>query len=108
MLISPPAPCVVAFTLAIYALPFMLRFAAVRFAYDTGPGLLGPVTAGLPPARPPGVDRHLMARFSWQSKVRDSQPETRYGGVENSWSERDRVMKISPFEGAGGRTWNGW
>ncbi len=33
--------CVAAYTLAIYALPFMLGFAAARFAYETGAGLFG-------------------------------------------------------------------
>ncbi len=33
--------CVAAYTLALYALPFMLGFAAARFAYETGAGLLG-------------------------------------------------------------------
>jgi hypothetical protein len=33
--------CVAAYTLAIYALPFMLGLAAARFAYETGAGLLG-------------------------------------------------------------------
>ena len=30
--------CVLAYTLAIYALPFMLALAAARFAYGTGAG----------------------------------------------------------------------
>lgn len=33
--------CVVAYTLATYALPFMLGLTAARFAYDTGSGLIG-------------------------------------------------------------------
>ncbi len=33
--------CVVAYTLATYALPLMLGFAAARFAYHTGSGLIG-------------------------------------------------------------------
>ena len=33
--------CFVAYTLATYALPFMLGLTAARFAYDTGAGLIG-------------------------------------------------------------------
>ncbi len=33
--------CVVAYTLATYALPLMLGFAVARFAYQTGSGLIG-------------------------------------------------------------------
>ena len=33
--------CVLAYTLATYALPFMLGLAAARFAYTTGAGLIG-------------------------------------------------------------------
>lgn len=33
--------CVLAYTLAIYALPFMLAIAAARFAYGTGAGWIG-------------------------------------------------------------------
>jgi len=33
--------CVLAYRLAVYALPFMLGLAAARFAYDTGSGLIG-------------------------------------------------------------------
>ena len=33
--------CVVAYTLATYAPPFILGLAAARFAYDTGSGLIG-------------------------------------------------------------------
>src|SRR6266852_3636869 len=39
--------CVVAYTLATYALPLMLGFAAARFAYHTGPGLIGASVIGL-------------------------------------------------------------
>lgn len=39
--------CVVAYTLATYALPFMLGLAAARFAYDTGAGLIGAGGIGL-------------------------------------------------------------
>lgn len=39
--------CVVAYTLATYALPFMLGLAAARFAYDTGSGLIGAGLIGL-------------------------------------------------------------
>lgn len=39
--------CVLAYTLAIYALPFMLAIAATRFAYATGTGLLGAGIVGL-------------------------------------------------------------
>jgi len=39
--------CVVAYTLAIYALPFMLGLLAARFAYETGAGLLGAGVVGL-------------------------------------------------------------
>ena len=39
--------CVLAYTLAIYALPFMLALAVVRFAYDTGAGWLGAGIVGL-------------------------------------------------------------
>lgn len=33
--------CVLAYTLATYALPFMLAIAAARFAYESGAGLVG-------------------------------------------------------------------
>jgi len=33
--------CVLAYTLAVYALPFMLAVEATRFAYATGSGLIG-------------------------------------------------------------------
>ncbi|MDQ0504228.1 hypothetical protein [Xanthobacter agilis] len=33
--------CVLAYTLAVYALPFMLAVEAARFAYATGSGLIG-------------------------------------------------------------------
>ena len=33
--------CVLAYTLAIYALPFMLGLTAAQFAYQTGSGLIG-------------------------------------------------------------------
>jgi hypothetical protein len=39
--------CVLAYTLAIYALPFMLGLAAMRFAYGTGAGWLGAGIVGL-------------------------------------------------------------
>lgn len=39
--------CVVAYTLATYALPFMLGLAAARLAYDTGSGMLGAGLIGL-------------------------------------------------------------
>jgi hypothetical protein len=39
--------CVVAYTLATYALPLMLGFAAARFAYHTGAGLIGASFIGL-------------------------------------------------------------
>jgi len=39
--------CVLAYTLAIYALPFMLALAAARFAYSTGAGWLGAGIVGL-------------------------------------------------------------
>jgi hypothetical protein len=39
--------CVVAYTLATHALPLMLGFAAVRFAYHTGSGLIGASFIGL-------------------------------------------------------------
>ncbi|SEG16895.1 hypothetical protein [Bosea lathyri] len=39
--------CFVAYTLATYALPFMLGLAAARFAYDTGSGLIGAGLVGL-------------------------------------------------------------
>lgn len=39
--------CVIAYTLATYALPFMLGLAAARFAYDTGSGLIGAGLIGL-------------------------------------------------------------
>jgi hypothetical protein len=39
--------CVLAYTLAIYALPFMLAIAATRFAYATAAGWLGAGLAGL-------------------------------------------------------------
>ncbi len=38
---------VLAYTLAIYALPFMLALAATRFAYATGAGWAGAAIAGL-------------------------------------------------------------
>lgn len=39
--------CVVAYTLAIYALPFMLGVAAAQFAYQTGSGFIGAGLVGL-------------------------------------------------------------
>jgi hypothetical protein len=39
--------CVVAYTLATYSLPLMLGFAAARFAYHTGAGLIGASFIGL-------------------------------------------------------------
>lgn len=39
--------CVLAYTLAIYALPFMVTLAATRFAYGTGTGWLGAGLVGL-------------------------------------------------------------
>src|SRR6266852_1626445 len=39
--------CVVAYTLAACALPLMLGFAAARFAYHTGSGLIGASFIGL-------------------------------------------------------------
>ncbi|EAQ33391.1 hypothetical protein NB311A_08964 [Nitrobacter sp. Nb-311A] len=39
--------CVLAYTLAIYALPFTLALAATRFAYGTGAGWLGAGIVGL-------------------------------------------------------------
>lgn len=39
--------CVLAYTLAVYALPSMLAVEAARFAYATGSGLIGAVLVGL-------------------------------------------------------------
>jgi MFS family permease len=39
--------CALAYTLATYALPFMLGLAAARLAYATGAGLIGSALAGL-------------------------------------------------------------
>lgn len=39
--------CFVAYTLATYALPFMLGLTAARFAYDTGAGVIGAGLVGL-------------------------------------------------------------
>ena len=39
--------CVVAYTLATFALPLMLAFAAARFAYHTGGGLIGASFVGV-------------------------------------------------------------
>ncbi|MGO4683496.1 hypothetical protein [Hyphomicrobium sp. 2TAF46] len=39
--------CIAAYTLATYALPFMLGLAAARFAYHTGSGLIGAGFVGL-------------------------------------------------------------
>jgi len=39
--------CTVAYTLATYALPFMLGLTAARFAYTTGAGLIGAGFVGL-------------------------------------------------------------
>lgn len=39
--------CVLAYTPAIYALPFMLALVATRFAYGTGAGWLGAGTVGI-------------------------------------------------------------
>lgn len=39
--------CVLAYTLAVYALPFMLAVEAARFAYGTGSGLIGAGLVGL-------------------------------------------------------------
>tara|TARA_R110002051_G_scaffold2924_11_gene15444 strand:+ start:18174 stop:18590 length:417 start_codon:yes stop_codon:yes gene_type:complete len=39
--------CVLAYTLAVYALPFMLGVEAARFAYATGSGLIGAGLVGL-------------------------------------------------------------
>ncbi|MCW5720462.1 MAG: hypothetical protein KIS86_04895 [Devosia sp.] len=39
--------CVLAYTLAVYALPFMLGVAAAQFAYHTGAGFIGAGLVGL-------------------------------------------------------------
>jgi hypothetical protein len=39
--------CVVAYRLAVYALPFMLGLTAAQFAYQTGSGLIGAGLVGL-------------------------------------------------------------
>lgn len=39
--------CVLAYTLAVYALPFMLGLTAAQFAYNTGSGLIGAGLVGL-------------------------------------------------------------
>ncbi len=39
--------CVLAYTLAVYALPFMLALEAARMAYATGSGLIGAGLVGL-------------------------------------------------------------
>lgn len=39
--------CVAAYTLAVYALPFMLGLAVAQFAYHTGSGLIGAGLVGL-------------------------------------------------------------
>ena len=39
--------CVLAYTLAVYALPFMLGVSAAQFAYQTGSGLIGAGLVGL-------------------------------------------------------------
>jgi len=39
--------CVLAYTLAVYALPFMLGLTAAQFAYHTGSGLIGAGLVGL-------------------------------------------------------------
>ncbi len=39
--------CVLAYTLAIYALPFFVGLAAAQFAYQTGSGLIGAGLVGL-------------------------------------------------------------
>lgn len=39
--------CVIAYTLAVYALPFMLGLTAAQFAYRTGSGLIGAGLVGL-------------------------------------------------------------
>lgn len=39
--------CVLAYTLAVYALPFMLAVEATRFAHATGSGLIGAGLVGL-------------------------------------------------------------
>ena len=39
--------CVLAYTLAVYALPFMLGLTAAQFAYQTGSGLIGASLVGL-------------------------------------------------------------
>lgn len=39
--------CMLAYTLATYALPFMLALAAARLAYETGAGLIGAGLVGL-------------------------------------------------------------
>jgi len=39
--------CVVAYTLAVYALPLMIGINAAQFAYQTGSGLIGAGLVGL-------------------------------------------------------------
>ena len=39
--------CVLAYTLAVYALPFMLGLTAAQFAYQTGSGVIGAGLVGL-------------------------------------------------------------
>jgi len=47
MLMSVALIAVIAYTLAVYALPFMLGLTAVQFAYQTGSGLVGAGLVGL-------------------------------------------------------------
>ena len=39
--------CVLAYNLAVYALPFFVGLAAAQFAYETGAGLIGAGLVGL-------------------------------------------------------------
>lgn len=47
--------CVLAYTLAVYALPFMLGVTAAQFAYHTGAGFIGAGLVGLVAASSPSA-----------------------------------------------------
>ena len=61
--------CVLAYTLAIYALPFMLALAAMRFAYGTGAGWIGAGIVGIVAGLGLESDARKFKRKSMKDKI---------------------------------------
>ncbi len=59
---------VLAYTLAVYALPFMLGVTAAQFAYHTGAGFIGgALSASPPPSLPSAFSRCCSTRYARRS-----------------------------------------